>query len=199
MCLYESRPLHPLRQNLGWLDPGLRRPILSQNQKKRTDRTLGRLMLTLAIGFIVLTTANKVCCQEKVSRELVKYRGRPLAFVNASISGAGVGPKFQQFVFSISRLGKKPDSPNLVRIVYEYFEPSERLQTDFLTSSKEFQLELFRKPSCDDAVGNFAYELFGDERVSILRPLPGAKDEMIPNAQVLSCFVLRPGKIRGLK
>jgi hypothetical protein len=171
---------------------------LLQSQKKRIDLSFDFLKSALAVGFLLLIVSGKSVGQEKAVKELVKYNGRALAFVDSTASGAGVGPKFQQFVFSISR-SDEPANPISVRVVYEYFKPAEKLGKDFLTSGKTFQLDLFRKRSCDDSVLNFGYESDGDERVKILKPLPGVENELIAEESVLPCFVLRPGKIKVIR
>lgn len=121
-----------------------------------------------------------------------KIKGRVFAAINSLTSGAGVGPKFQTFIFEEIEPKKSNDKMRFLRIVYEYFHHNNRLDSSFYDYQVFYEVKLIRKVSCDQKLSEFAYEQNGDSNppTSILNILPGANKELLSEDHVLPCYVL---------
>jgi hypothetical protein len=122
-----------------------------------------------------------------------RLEGRVIAGVNSLISGSGVGPKYETFIFELARHnGSRPSSGKLVRVVYAYFDREHELGRGFYNYQIFYQLRVFREPTCDAKVSEFAYEQNGDSEppTSILTVLEGADRSLIDESQTLPCYVL---------
>jgi hypothetical protein len=176
-----------------------------KNQSNRATRIFlqGIAFLLASVLLPTWLPAQKASASKE---KTISVRGRVLAGVNylTGYLRGGFGDHYEVFVFGLEpRSQGDPVAP--VKVMYKFFYKTEpALPDSFLDSSKLYELQLVREPSCDETVQNLSYQKNEDETgkplpsTYILRPLDGAPKDVLKPDSVLPCYVLTPGKYKVL-
>lgn len=122
-----------------------------------------------------------------------KLEGRVFARVNSLMSGTGLGPRYESFVFELAAVhDSNKRSSKLVRILYKYFNQKQELRNDFFDHRLLYELRATRETYCDAATSKFASEQNGvsEPPTSILSILEGADKSLLVEIQILPCYVM---------
>lgn len=163
-------------------------------------------------GIAFLMASNLLCTElsaQKMTaskKKTISVEGRVLAGVDylTGYLRGGFGDRYQVFVFGRERRSHRdPVAP--IKVMYKFFYKTEpALPDSFLDSSKRYELQLVREPSCDETVKNLSYQKNEDETgkplpsTYVLRLLNGAPKNVLKPDSVLPCYILTPGKYRVL-
>ena len=137
--------------------------------------------------------------------ETITIKGRTLASVDRRTGylRGGFGDSYQVFVFGLEPSNHgDPIAPT--KVMYRFFKSEPALPDSFLDASKRYELQVVREPKCDETVQSLSYEENSDENGRplpssyILRPLDGAPKDVLKPDVVLACYVMSPGKYKGL-
>jgi hypothetical protein len=157
------------------------------SNRKRVRYIASALLTVLGgTGVIYSQKANNTSKPEEV-------RGNVFASINMFTYGSGVGPRYESFIYQIKSDEEADEKKTqLVRVIYEFFDKKDRLDKSFFDFSKEYKLLLTRDVSCDKALGDFAYQRVSDsdERITIVKALPGADKTLLRDDLTMPCYVL---------
>jgi hypothetical protein len=126
--------------------------------------------------------------------------GRVLAYVNSISHGAGVGPKYETFLFGVEsrdKAGRQIITP--IEVVYAYHKNDGLIPETFFDHTKLYELRVSRNPECDASVNALSYEENSDETgkqlppSNVLRILDGVPKDLLKSDLALPCYILYPG------
>lgn len=123
-------------------------------------------------------------------QQVTNLRGRILADLALQFHGAGVGPKYQTFIFGVEQ-GDGNVQP--VRIAYAYFGQS-RLPSALFDYTKRYELKAIREMSCDESVEGLSWvkniDTSGRELppTYVLRVLDGVPEALLKPEMNLPCY-----------
>ena len=165
-------------------------------------------MTTVLFGTALIMANARVAVPQGRPRDVAKrvVIGHVLASVDSLISGAGLGPKYETFIFGVESKGKKGKQiVTPVEIVYAYHKSTGPLPAVFFDYSKRYELRVERDSRCDEKLGVLSYEKNEDENgkelpaTYILRMMDGAPKDLLKSDSLLPCYILRSGDYRVQK
>jgi hypothetical protein len=126
-------------------------------------------------------------------------RGRVMADVASLAFGAGLGPKWQSFIFAVEASSVKVIP---VRIAYAYYKKQELPPESFWDYSRLYHLSVKRDPSCDTTVRQISFDKNVDGRGNdlpatfVLRSAKNALANTLKPETFLPCYVLWYGQYK---
>lgn len=159
-----------------------------------------KLALTLLLACTGITLVGQKASVPTARHEVL--RGRVMADVAFPAFGAGLGPKWESFIF-----GTETSSGEVipVRVEYAFYETEQLPPETFWDYSKLYELTVRREPKCDTTVKAISYVGNVDEQGNELPPtfvLQFTKN--IPSASLkpetaLPCYVLWHGEYKHVE
>jgi hypothetical protein len=153
---------------------------------------------------MLFLTHTGLILAQKAQAEIVQKDqtlvGRVLASRSDFARGAGVGPKWESFLFGMNPDDGQAGSLVPVKVEYAYFDSP--LHDRFFDYSKLYEFRVHRESGCDEKVSSFS--TVRNSTASgrplppsfVLRFLDGAPKVHLESDSVLPCFVLHAGDYR---
>jgi hypothetical protein len=127
-------------------------------------------------------------------------KGRVIAYVDHLVLGAGIGPKYETFIFGVESQDDKGTTVlEPVKIDYAFFKSDGQLPRSFFDHKVLYELRVLRDSRCDESVNNLSYEQNVDINgkplppTYIVRFVTGVDAKVLKSDAVLPCYILRPG------
>jgi hypothetical protein len=127
-------------------------------------------------------------------------QGRVLAAIDSPFHGAGVGPKYESFIFGLEKT-KGQMLP--IKIRYAYFG-RHGLSASFFDYTKRYELAAVRDASCDETVSSLSLirnvDSSGRELppTDALRPMNGAPKGLLKPEMSLSCYIVEEERFKAV-
>ena len=161
--------------------------------------TLGLVLLLTQLSIGAKATAQVETQPESQGQQRVTIlRGRILADLALQFHGAGLGPKYQTFIFGVEQ---NDGHIQPVKISYVYFGRS-GLASGLFDYTKRFELRAVREKRCDDSVEHLSWVKNSDSSgrelppTYVLRLLDGVPDALIKPEMNLPCYFVGEGHLR---
>jgi hypothetical protein len=172
----------------------------SVKEQMKSARQILKSTLRLVLLLALLNAGVRAVAQTEtkaVSDLQTTLRGHFLADFTFQFSGAGVGPKWETFIFGVEQADGRTRP---IRIAYAYY--GQRLPSAFLDYTKRYELKAIREKSCDESVNGLSWvknvDTSGRELAPtyVLRVLKGAPNVLLRPQLTLQCYIVSEGHLR---
>lgn len=147
-------------------------------------------LIALLAAVLMVSSDAQVASPRNGKKEVL--HGRVVADVVSLVFGAGVGPKWTKFIFSV----EQPDGPNTVLVAYAFNQRSQLPPDSFWNYANRYELKVKRDQTCDTTVREVSYEKNVDAKGNelpptfILRMTKNNPVQALDPALKLPCYVL---------
>lgn len=174
--------------------------MFRQNSSRR-DRSKNLLVLAVMLLPLVQSLGQTATTPDTKSLSTtVPIQGRVLAAVDSPFHGAGVGPKYEPFIF-----GWEPTKGQVlpIKIRYAYFG-RHTLPSSFFDYTVRYMLSAVRDTSCDETVSSLSLVKNVDSSgrelppTDVLRTLDGVPNGLFQPETNLPCYIVGEGRFKTL-
>ena len=158
--------------------------------------TKSTLALLVAMFVATFTVAVEKAASPNHDHEIL--RGRVVADVASLAFGAGIGPKWESFIFAVETSSGKIIP---VRIAYAFYKNEQLPPESFWDYSILYDLNVKRDPKCDTTAKAISYDKSVDEHGNqlptfVLRSAKNAPANTLKPETPLPCYVLWYGQYK---